>query len=102
LIQFALGLIIGGMYANLGIDIIHVPLFGDDSFWLLVYSDSRPDRRSVYQRREYYRWYGRLGLEVFLMICLFGLLLITSSILDVPLSVFIALWLGGLLAFFIF
>ena len=37
-----------------------------------------------------------------LMISLFGFLLLSASILDVPLSVFIALWLGGLIAFLYF
>ncbi len=37
-----------------------------------------------------------------LMISLFGLWLLSGSILDVPLAVFIALWLGALLAFLYF
>jgi phospho-N-acetylmuramoyl-pentapeptide-transferase len=37
-----------------------------------------------------------------LMISLFGLWFLSSSILDVPLSIFIALWLGSLIAFLYF
>jgi len=37
-----------------------------------------------------------------LMISLFGFLLLSTSILDTPLSIFIALWLGGLIAFLYF
>lgn len=37
-----------------------------------------------------------------LMISLFGLWLLSSSILDVPLSVFIALWIGSLISFLYF
>ena len=37
-----------------------------------------------------------------LMIALFGLWILSSTILDVPLSVFIALWLGALIAFLYF
>lgn len=37
-----------------------------------------------------------------LMICLFGLWFLSASILDVPLSIFIALWLGSLISFLYF
>ncbi len=37
-----------------------------------------------------------------LMICLFGLWLLSASILDVPLSLFLSLWIGGLISFLYF
>lgn len=37
-----------------------------------------------------------------LMICLFGLWILSGSILDVPLSIFIALWIGSLISFLYF
>jgi phospho-N-acetylmuramoyl-pentapeptide-transferase len=37
-----------------------------------------------------------------LMICLFGLWILSGSILDIPLSIFIALWLGSLISFLYF
>ena len=102
LIQFALGLIIGAMmYVNLGIDIIHIPFIGVIHFgyWFVLIAALIV----VLFTNSVNITDGMDGLAGgLLMICLFGLLLITSSILDVPLSVFIALWLGGLLAFLYF
>ncbi|HEX9007790.1 MAG TPA: hypothetical protein VF837_00830 [Patescibacteria group bacterium] len=102
LIQFALGLIIGAMlYVNLGIDIIHFPFIGVIHFgyWFVLISALIV----VLFANAVNITDGMDGLAGgLLMICLFGLLLITSSILDVPLSVFIALWLGGLMAFLYF
>lgn len=102
LIQLALGLIIGAMmFVNLGIDIIHIPFLGVIHFgyWfvpiaaLVVVLFSNAVNITD----------GMDGLAGgLLMICLIGLLLITISVLDVPLSVFIALWVGGLLAFLYF
>lgn len=102
LIQLILGLIVGAMmYLNLGIDIIHIPFFGviHFGFWFVplaaliivtfVNSVNITD--------------GMDGLASgLLMISLFGFLLLSTSILDTPLSIFIALWLGGLIAFLYF
>lgn len=102
LIQVTLGLIIGAMmYFNLGIDIIHVPFFGVIHFGLwfvpLVAFLVVTFANSVNITD------GMDGLASgLLMISLFGLLLLSTSILDTPLSIFIALWLGGLIAFLYF
>lgn len=102
LIQITLGLIIGAMmYINLGIDIIHVPFFGVIHFGLwfipLVAFLITTFANSVNITD------GMDGLASgLLMISLFGFLLLSMSILDTPLSIFIALWLGGLIAFLYF
>ncbi len=102
LIQIILGLIIGAMmYLNLGIDIIHIPFFGviHFGFWfiplaaLLVVTFANSVNITD----------GMDGLASgLLMISMFGFLLLSTSILDTPLSIFIALWLGGLIAFLYF
>ena len=102
LIQVVLGLITGAMmYFNLGIDIIHVPFMGVVHFgpWFVLISALI----IILFANSVNITDGMDGLASgLLMICLFGLLLITTSILDVPLSIFIALWLGGLIAFLYF
>lgn len=102
LIQLSLGLIIGAMmYINLGIEIIHIPFFGVVHFGLwfvplaafLVVTFANSVNITD----------GMDGLASgLLMISLFGFLLLSTSILDTPLSIFIALWLGGLIAFLYF
>lgn len=102
LIQVTLGLIIGTMmYLNLGIDIIHVPFFGVIHFglWFIPLSAflvvSFANSVNITD--------GMDGLASgLLMISLFGFMLLSTSILDTPLSIFIALWLGGLIAFLYF
>jgi len=102
LIQFILGFTIGAMmYVNLGIDIIHFPFLGVVHFgplfiplaaFIIVTFANAVNITD-----------GMDGLAGgLLMISLFGFLLLSASILDVPLSVFIALWLGGLIAFLYF
>ena len=101
-IQTILGLVIGGLlYFNLGIDIINVPFIGVINFgpwfillaaFLLVAFSNAVNITD-----------GMDGLAPgLLMISLFGFLILSASILDIPLSIFIALWLGGLLAFLYF
>lgn len=102
LIQAVLGIFIGAMmYINLGIDIIHVPFFGVIHFgpWFipmaafLVVGFSNSLNITD----------GMDGLASgLLMISLFGFLILSTSILDTPLSLFIALWLGGIIAFLYF
>jgi phospho-N-acetylmuramoyl-pentapeptide-transferase len=102
MMQITLGLIIGAMmYINLGIDIIHIPFFGviHFGFWfvplaaLLVVTFTNAVNITD----------GMDGLAAgLLMISLFGFLLLSISILDTPLSIFIALWLGGIIAFLYF
>lgn len=102
MIQAVLGLIIGSLlYFNLGIDIVNVPFLGVISFgpWfipmtaflVMVFTNAVNITD------------GMDGLAPgLLMISLFGFLLLSTSILDIPLSLFIALLLGGLLAFLYF
>jgi len=102
LIQIALGLVIGAMmYVNLGIDIIHVPFFGviHFGFWFVPMAAFLV----VTFANSVNITDGMDGLASgLLMISLFGFLLLSTSILDTPLSIFIALWLGGLIAFLYF
>lgn len=102
LIQIFLGLIIGAMmYLNLGIDIIHIPFLGVIHFgaWFIPLAAflvvTFANCVNITD--------GMDGLAPgLLMISLFGFLLLSTSILDTPLSIFIALWLGGLIAFLYF
>lgn len=102
LIQITLGLIIGAMmYLNLGIDIIHIPFFGVIHFGLLFIPLAA--FLVVTFANSVNITDGMDGLASgLLMISLFGFLLLSTSILDTPLSIFIALWLGGLIAFLYF
>lgn len=102
LIQICLGLIIGAMmYINLGIDIIHIPFLGVIHFgaWFIpVAAFLVVTFANAINITD-----GMDGLASgLLMISLFGFLIISTSILDTPLSIFIALWLGGLIAFLYF
>ncbi len=102
LIQGILGFIIGAMmYVNLGIDIIHIPFFGVIHFgvWFIPIAAFLV----VTFANAVNITDGMDGLASgLLMISLFGFLILSTSILDTPLSIFIALWLGGLIAFLYF
>jgi len=102
LIQLTLGLIIGAMmYMNLKVDIIHIPFFGvvHFGFWFIPMAGFLV----VTFANAVNITDGMDGLAPgLLMISLFGFLLLSTSIIDTPLSVFIALWLGGLIAFLYF
>lgn len=102
LIQTILGLVIGSMlYFNLGIDIVHVPFFGVIHFgaWFVPFAAFL----IVGFCNSLNITDGMDGLASgLLMISLFGLLILSTSVLDTPLSLFIALWLGGILAFLYF
>lgn len=102
IIQAVLGVILSVlMYLNLGLHIINVPFIGvlDLGLWfipiatflIMVFANAVNITD------------GMDGLAGgLLMISLFGFLLLSTSILDIPLSTFIALWLGGLIAFLYF
>ncbi|MBI3954559.1 hypothetical protein HY333_00795 [Candidatus Collierbacteria bacterium] len=102
LIQIILGLIVGSLlYFNLGLEIINIPFIGVFKFglWfiplaaLLIITFANAVNITD----------GMDGLAPgLLMISLFGFLIISTSILDIPLSIFIALWLGSLIAFLYF
>jgi len=102
LIQIFLGLTIASLlYFNLGIQIIHVPIFGvfHLGFWYIPIAAfliiSLANAVNITD--------GMDGLSGgLLMISLFGFWFLSASILDTPLSVFIALWIGGLIAFLYF
>lgn len=102
MIQTVLGLIIGSMmYVNLGIDIIHVPFWGIIHFgiWFIPVAAFLV----VAFANAINITDGMDGLASgLLMISLFGFLILSTSVLDTSLSIFIALWLGGLIAFLYF
>jgi len=101
-IQTVLGLIIGAMlHLNLGIDIINIPFWGVISlgYWYIPLAAfliiSIANAVNITD--------GMDGLAGgLLMIALFGFWVLSASILDTPLSIFIALWLGALIAFLYF
>ena len=101
-IQAVLGLVIGGLlYFNLGIDIINIPFLGTICFgpWFILLAAFLV----VAFSNAVNITDGMDGLAPgLLMISLFGFLILSSSILDIPLSLFIAFWLGGLIAFLYF
>jgi len=102
IIQFILGLTIGAMmYINLGIDIIHIPFVGVIHFgaaFIVIAALIIVTFVNAVNITD-----GMDGLAGgLLMISLFGFLILSASILDVPLSVFVALLLGGLIAFLYF
>ncbi len=103
ILQWILGLLIGTfLYFNLSLDFIHVPLTSVvlhmgwfyipfSAFILVLFSNA-------YNITD-----GLDGLSSgLLMIALITFMIISSSALDMPLSAFIALWLGGLIAFLYF
>lgn len=102
IIQAILGLIVGGlMYFNLHISIINVPFIGvfDFGIWFIPIAAflimSFANAVNITD--------GMDGLAGgLLMISLFGFLMLSVSILDTPMAIFIALWLGGLIAFLYF
>jgi phospho-N-acetylmuramoyl-pentapeptide-transferase len=102
IIQIILGLVVGAMmYVNLGIDIIHIPFVGVIHFgvWFIPLAAFLV----VTFANSVNITDGMDGLASgLLMISLFGFLILATSILDTPLSIFIALWLGGLIAFLYF
>lgn len=101
-VQIIIGLGIGWyLYHTLGISIINVPYFGVldlgwffipfSSFIIVAFSNAV----NVTD--------GLDGLAGgLLMITLFALIILATSILDTPITLFIALWLGGILAFLYF
>src|SRR3989338_10895 len=102
IIQAVLGLIIGAlMYFNLHISFIHIPFFGiiNLGVWFIpVVAFLIMTFANAVNITD-----GMDGLAGgLLMISLFGFILLSVSILDTPISIFIALWLGGLIAFLYF
>jgi phospho-N-acetylmuramoyl-pentapeptide-transferase len=101
-LQIALGLIIGSlMYFDLGISFVNIPFIGTFQLgWLFI-----PFAAFVIVAftNAVNITDGLDGLAGgVLMISLFGLWYLSSRILDVPLSMFLALWLGTLISFLYF
>lgn len=101
-IQWLLGIIIGILlYLNLKIDIFYIPIIGVFKLgWLFIPLSalivvSFANAVNVTD--------GLDGLASgLLMICLFAFWFLSATILDTPLSIFLALWLGALIAFLYF
>lgn len=101
-IELVLSLIISiWLYTDLKIEFLHIPFIGViDLGWLIV-----PFTMFVIIAfsNAFNITDGLDGLASgVLMIALVAFLIISASILDAPLSVFIALWLGGLISFLYF
>lgn len=102
LLQVILALISAGMlHFNLGIDFLYIPFIGTFTLgWMFI-----PFATFVIVAfaNAVNITDGLDGLAGgTLMISLFGLWLLSASILDVPLSVFLALWIGSLVSFLYF
>lgn len=95
------GIIASALYYGLKIDIVHVPFFGVlDLGWFFI-----PFAliTIIAFSNAYNITDGLDGLAGgVLMISLMAFLVISASILDASMSVFIALWLGGVVAFLYF
>jgi len=101
-LQILLALIIAMMmHVSLGIDFVHIPFIGTFTLgWLYV-------PFAIFVIVAFTNAInitdGLDGLAAgSLMISLFGLWFLSASILDIPLSLFIALWLGSLISFLYF
>ena len=100
--QIVIGLGIGWyLYSTLGISIINVPYFGvlDLGWFFVPFSafilTAFSNALNITD--------GLDGLAGgLLMISLFALIILATSILDTPITLFIALWLGGIIAFLYF
>jgi phospho-N-acetylmuramoyl-pentapeptide-transferase len=102
LLQLLLGVIIASMlFLQLGISFVYVPFWGTiELSWLYI-----PFAAFVIVAftNAVNITDGLDGLAAgILMISLFGLWFLSASIIDVPLSVFIALWIGSLVSFLYF
>lgn len=102
-LQWALALLIGAlMYFNLGIDIVHIPVADiviNLSQWYIFFAAfvivSFTNAFNIAD--------GLDGLATgLLVICLFVFWVIAGTVLDTPLTIFIALWIGALFAFLYF
>lgn len=103
ILQWILAFIIGFMiYNNLGIHIIHIPLIGkviDLGAWYVPFSALI----IVSFTNAYNITDGLDGLATgLLLICLAAFSVIVAGHLDTPLSLFISIWIGALIAFLYF
>lgn len=102
LIQLGLGFIIALLlYQNLGINFVHIPFFGiiKLGWWYVPFATMMV----VFFANAFNITDGLDGLSCgMLTICLFAFWILSAAILDTTLSVFVALWIGGLIAFLYF
>ncbi|OGM70737.1 hypothetical protein A2975_02500 [Candidatus Woesebacteria bacterium RIFCSPLOWO2_01_FULL_44_14] len=102
-LQVVLGLAVGYLlYRNLGIHILHIPVFEvvvDLGIWYIPFAAFV----IVFFANAFNFTDGLDGLASgLLMIYLFSYIILAANILDTPLFIFIALWLGTILAFLYF
>lgn len=102
-IQLILGLTIASMlYFNLKIDLIHVPLTDINfhiGWWYIPFAAFV----IVSFANAFNITDGLDGLATgLLMICLFAFWILSATMLDTPLSVFLSLWIGAIIAFLYF
>lgn len=105
ILEIILGLIISSLlYYDLGISILNVPFItGNQPLELGIFYIPFATFTIVAFANAINITDGLDGLASgVLMIALFGLWFLSSTILDIPLSLFIALWLGALLSFLYF
>jgi len=102
LIQWILALVIGILlYQNLGIDFVHIPSFGivKLGWWYIPFAAFV----IVAFANAFNITDGLDGLACGLLaICLFALWILANTVLDTPLSIFLSLWIGALVAFLYF
>jgi phospho-N-acetylmuramoyl-pentapeptide-transferase len=103
ILQWILALIIGGLiYKKLGIGFIHIPIYDSIihlKFWYVPFSAFI----IVSFTNAYNITDGLDGLATgLLMLFLIAFGVIAGNILDTPLSVFIAIWLGSIISFLYF
>lgn len=101
-LQWVIGFIIAIMlYKNLNIDIINIPFFGVLDLGLLFVPMAA--FVIVAFANAYNITDGLDGLSSgVLLICLFAFWILSFAALDTPLTVFLALWIGALIAFLYF
>jgi phospho-N-acetylmuramoyl-pentapeptide-transferase len=102
ILEIILAVIVSVMlYQDLGISILNIPFVGTFQlgYWFVPFSAFT----IVAFANAVNITDGLDGLASgALMICLFGLWFLSASILDIPLSVFLALWIGSLISFMYF
>lgn len=102
IIQWILGLTIGTLlYANLKIDIFYIPFLGVFDIGLAFIPLAALTVVSFANAVNITDGLDGMASGL-LMICLFAFWFLSASILDTPLSIFLALWIGALIAFLYF
>jgi len=103
ILQWTLGFLIGAfLYFNLGLDFIHIPftsvVISMSWFFIPFAAFIIVSFSNAYNVTD-----GLDGLSVgLLLIALVSFMIISSSALDAPLTIFLAVWIGSLLAYLYF